>query len=285
MRSHLNHLTDARDELLGMDLTVEDFTSIIINSMPDSYHDLVSAISGATRAVRTTLDSDQLIILLTEEDDYRKSEQKRGKSKSDHQALNVNKGKNGKKGDLKCDNPNCNRKGHTKENCYQPGGGKEGQAPWQKDKDKPKSANKATDSGNKGDDKSGGSYAFTVFERKQYHALVSTAEKTEAAVDSGASVHYCPDRSKFVSYQTITSQNIYAADGRALEAIGKGNITIHLPNRGKLSQVTLKDVYHVPDMTTTLISVACLDNAGYFAHFGRGVCRIEAPDSSTGYFS
>jgi hypothetical protein len=31
-----------------------------------------------------------------------------------------------------CDN--CRRQGHTKEKCFQPGGGQEGQAPWQKDK-------------------------------------------------------------------------------------------------------------------------------------------------------
>ena len=111
---HLNSLIEACDELLGMGLKVKDFMSIIINSMPDSYHNLVSAISGASQAMGSNLDSDCLIVLLMEEDDYQKTEQKKGKAKSDHQALNVNKGK-GKESDIKCKNPNCGRKGHTKE--------------------------------------------------------------------------------------------------------------------------------------------------------------------------
>jgi len=38
------------------------------------------------------------------------------------------------------------------------------------------------------------------------------------------------------------------------------------------------NVYHIPDIMTTLISVERLDNAGYTAHFGNGMCRIEAPN-------
>jgi hypothetical protein len=279
MRSHLNSLTETRDELLGMGISVDDFASIIINSMPESYHNLVSAISGASRTAGGEIDSDNLIVLLTEEDDYRKSEQKSKKSKGDNQALNVNKGKGPRKSDAKCDN--CGRKGHTAPNCFQPGGGKEGQAPWQKtqDKDQQKAA-KATDSKSKPDDKkTGGSYAFTVFGHSHPHVLTAATQKADAAVDSGATVHYCPDRAKFVTYQTVSGPEIYAADGRALRSIGMGNIVINLPNGDESTEVTLRDVFHVPEMTTTLISVGRLDAAGYLAHFGRGMCRIEAPDN------
>jgi hypothetical protein len=283
MRSHLNSLTEARDELLGMGLIVDDFTSIIINSMPDSYHNLVSSISGASRATGSSLDSDNLIVLLTEEDDYRKNENKRGKSKSDNLALNVNKGKHGRKSDLKCDN--CGRKFHTKDNCYYPGGGKEGQAPWQKDKSK--SANTATSSENKSETKSEakwdnkkevGGHAFSAIRQNQLQALNSRSHKINAAVDSGASVHYCPDRQKFISYSSMDEEEIFTADGRPIDAIGRGDVHILLPNKGDFTEVTLQDVYHVPTMTTTLISVSRMDQAGYIAHFGHGVCAIEAPN-------
>jgi hypothetical protein len=284
IRSHLNSLTEAHDELLSMGLTVDDFTPIIINSLPKSYHNLVLAISGANRTGGGNLDTEKLIVLLTEEDDYCKSEQKKGKSKSDNHALNVNKGKNAKR--AKCDN--CGRTGHSTPNCYQPGGTKEGQAPWQKDQsqkdqaksgNQTKSANKTTNSSKANDKKSSGAYAFTVFEHRQLHALATNAEKTEAAVDSGASVHYCPNRKKFKTYETIAEQKIYAADGRSLSAIGKGDVEVNLLNDGHLTMVTLRNVYHVPEMTTTLILVACLDKAGFIVHFGQGLCRIESPDN------
>ena len=105
-----------------MGLKVNNFMSIIMNSMPESYHNPLLAIT----AVGASLDSKHLIILLLEEDDYQKSEQKRGKSKLEHQMLNISKGKSGKKSDLKCDNCSC--KGHTKNHCFQLSSGKEGQA-------------------------------------------------------------------------------------------------------------------------------------------------------------
>jgi hypothetical protein len=89
--------------------------------MPDSYHNLIPVISRAGQATGSNLDSEHLIIHLTEE---------------------------------------------------------------------AKLANKVTDSSEKPDDKkTGGSYAFTVFEHRQLHALATNAEITEAAVDSIAGVH------------------------------------------------------------------------------------------------
>ena len=70
MHSHLNSLTEMHDKLLVMGLTVYDFTSIIINSMPKSYHNLILAISRASQAGGGKIDSDNLIVLLTKEDDY-----------------------------------------------------------------------------------------------------------------------------------------------------------------------------------------------------------------------
>jgi hypothetical protein len=206
-------------------------------------------------------------------------EQKSKKLKSDNQALNVNKGKGPRKSNAKCDNCGC--KGHMTPNSFQPGGGKEGQVPWQnmQDKNQQKAA-KATDSKSKPDDKkTGRSYTFTVCGHYHPHVLTPTTQKADAAVDSGATVHYCPDRAKFVTYQAVSGPEIYAADGHALHSIGMGNIIINLPNGDKSMEVTLHDVFHVPEMTTTLISVGCLDTAGYLAHFRHGMCHIKVPDN------
>jgi hypothetical protein len=47
----------------------------------------------------------------------------------------------------------------------------------------------------------------------QLHALATDTGKTEAAVDSSASVHYCPDHNKFMSYHTIAEKKIHAMEG------------------------------------------------------------------------
>jgi hypothetical protein len=53
---------------------------------------------------------------------------------------------------------------------------------------------------------------------------------------------------------------------------------INLLNGNGCTKVTLCDVYHMLEMTTTLISISCLDAAGYCAHFRHGMCHIKVPD-------
>ena len=50
--------------------------------------------------------------------------------------------------DILCTNPNCGQRGHTKDQCWQKGGGKEGQAPdwWLKRVGKQDSANVVVES-------------------------------------------------------------------------------------------------------------------------------------------
>jgi gag-polypeptide of LTR copia-type len=266
VRSHLNNLTELHDELLGMGQAVDDFTSIIINSMPPSYHNLISAVNGSARSGGGFLSADDLMVILTEEDDYRKGQKK---SKGDNMALSAAKGKTAKK--PVCDN--CNREGHTGPNCYQSGGGKEGQAPWQqpgwkgkpKDKTLTKSANNAMGSSKPLDNKGGGaSYAFSA------HTMSKTP--FSVTVDSGATSHFCPDRSKFITYTLIAGEEVIAADKRVMEAKGVGDIAITLPNRDSETEVILREVYHVPAMASTLISIGRIDVSNYSAHFGQGMC-------------
>jgi len=70
----------ACDELLGLGEEVCDFASIIINSMPNSYHNLLTAVSGVARSGGGFLDAEDLMQILNDEDDYRVSKRdKKGK--------------------------------------------------------------------------------------------------------------------------------------------------------------------------------------------------------------
>ncbi|THU84776.1 hypothetical protein K435DRAFT_869920 [Dendrothele bispora CBS 962.96] len=119
---------------------------------------------------------------------------------------------------LKCTNPNCNRVGHTVENCFRKGGGKEGQYPsWWKGK-RENSTNATTSAAN-------ASASSSSIQTVSAHTTVSEDSDTEPTffamntsattpvqlpfpvrilADSGASNHFFKERSAFATY---TPQN------------------------------------------------------------------------------
>ena len=105
-------------------------------------------------------------------------------------------------------------------------------------------------------------------------ALKVPKSKLGTCVDSGASRDYCPDREKFTNYRPI-DHNITTADGRAVKAIGMGDLLVELPNRSKKTQMTFKDAIHTPEMAFTLISISHLDKAGYSVTFSKAMCTIK----------
>jgi hypothetical protein len=100
-------------------------------------------------------------------------------------------------------------------------------------------------------------------------------------IDSGASHHFSPDRSKFLNYKEfINHEPIRGADGRTFHALGKGDVQIMLPNgNDKSTRITLKEVYYSPIMAFTLISVSCVDRAGFSLSIKGGICEIRTATS------
>ena len=75
---------------------------------------------------------------------------------------------------------------------------------------------------------------------------------------------------------------IRAADRRTFRALGKGDIKITLPNGWQNSiTITFKEVYYSPIMAFTLISVSCIDRAGFSLIFGGGICKIKTSSGKT----
>jgi hypothetical protein len=82
-----------------------------------------------------------------------------------------------------------------------------------------------------------------------------------AIVDSEVSSHFCPKKSKFETFEPITSTLIGTANGHTFNGQGQGNVQISLPNGLTHINVILKDTIYAPKMAFTFVSVSHLDNA------------------------
>ncbi len=63
-----------------------------------------------------------------------------------------------------------------------------------------------------------------------------------------------------------------------MSAVGKGEMSMEVPNGPQASKLKLTDVLHVPQVGYTLVSVGQLDKAGYMVTFSGHKCVLTAPD-------
>jgi hypothetical protein len=149
---HFATLRKMREDLasMGEALTENDFYAIIMGSLPSSYDSYLSALNATSSVLGTHLSAEDLMLSLTEEYERRALKSKSGK-KDDNAAFYSNDaGKGQKSGSTpkrrgECNN--CGKKGHWARDCWEEGGGKEGQGPKQKakkEKEKEKGKGKET---------------------------------------------------------------------------------------------------------------------------------------------
>jgi len=90
-------------------------------------------------------------------------------------------------------------------------------------------------------------------------------------VDSGASQHLSRDRTQFLTYKSVSQpKSITIADGTRIEAHGIGDIAIQT----RAGIIRLTDVWYVPNMGASLISVARMVDAGYTVQFDQAICFV-----------
>ena len=92
--------------------------------------------------------------------------------------------------------------------------------------------------------------------------------------DSGTSCHMSSYCNHFMNFKSIVLKAITAADKHTFEAIGKGDLTILIPNSSSTTHILLRDILYVPKMGITLMSIGKLDVAGYVALFRDTRCQI-----------
>ena len=75
-----------------------------------------------------------------------------------------------------------------------------------------------------------------------------------------------------MSYNKVTDgHSITIADVTKIHAHGMGDIKVTTQNR----EITLRDVWHVPNIGTSLLSVARIVDAGYNVEFGKDLCFVS----------
>ena len=301
MREHLTQMTEIKERLAEMNcpLSDESFVSYLRTSLSlvPNYRSLLTTLNATAHESGRKLTSENLIWHLTEEANSIAIEESINKSNA---ALIVamaktkdgkNKSKTMGRPKLQCLNQNCKKTGHTIDKCYAKGGGKEKEAPeWFKKLQK-KEGSASINVAEKSEMDNNEKYAMltcnsdndstTLIVTSEFPAEAhATSENDEIILDSGASRHFSPNRSKFINYQEINPEPIRAADGRTFSALGKGDLEIKLPNGDqKPTQITLMNVYYSPNMAYTLMSVSCVDQAGYSVTIKGGTCIIRSPKS------
>ena len=275
IRNHFGELLKLREALAGMgtSLSDTDFTAIIMSSLPESYRPILSSMSAGARIAKTSLTPYDLISFVTEEYEHHQLMTSRVAKKSGNSAFSADAQKRKGSAQVKGASPdtvcyNCNRKGHFKSDCWSSGGGKEGQGP-----------NRDTRRGAKSPRQTASIVAVPEVQKDFAFALeeIRPTEIRCAIIDSGATSHFCPDRTKFVTFSEIEAQDVRTADGSTVSAIGRGDVKIDLPFGKTHTTVTLKNTLYTPKMALTLISTTRMASAGFAVHFESKMCKIMSP--------
>ena len=189
LKAHFQLMVQRQDNLVQMGSTLSEtrFNTIIMSSLPKSYHPSLQTIMAAERVNKLSrgqssgIKSINLIAFLIEEAQLWVINEQHGKNAelalaAYSKGTGKNKYEKKKKLDEECEN--CERKGHTTVDCFVKGGGKEGQAPWQ----------------NKGKQKETVTVAAVKDDEEEMFVFT---------VDSRASNNYSPDWTKFSNYREI----------------------------------------------------------------------------------
>ncbi|KAI0055580.1 hypothetical protein BV25DRAFT_1773831, partial [Artomyces pyxidatus] len=72
-----------------------------------------------------------------------------------------------------------------------------------------------------------------------------------------------PYRDEFQNFVSMAPKSISAADKRTFMSYGRGDVLVKLPLGEKTSLFILQDVLYAPSMAGTLISIGCIDSAGF----------------------
>ena len=301
MRAHITTLLELQERLadMGHALSDQQFSAYVRASLTSDYRPLLVSITAASKAANQTLTSDVLIQTILDEADNKAAE-KNVDNARENAAMLAGKGKKGGKSKTKGDKTdkkcgNCKKKGHTDEDCFAPGGGKEKEAPewWKKKfgKGKEKESKGKSPAANVAEDKEPNTeenYAFLI--DSDDVALVCTSDFHEEAlktgiaprsiiIDCGASSHFTPDRDNLTNYQELSDIPIRAADGRTFSALGRGDMKISFPmgNGKKPTPITLKNVYYSPHLAFTLVSCTRMTRLGFKVLLDGSECTIYSP--------
>jgi len=96
-------------------------------------------------------------------------------------------------------------------------------------------------------------------------------------MDTASDVHTLWDRTKFTTYEPC-NDSLSGINGQSLRVEGTGSVRYPVIVDGKLSEIILTNVHHVPAMDYNLLSIATLEQKGCSAAIANG--RFDIIDDS-----
>jgi hypothetical protein len=128
LRTHFAKLRTMQEDLAAMDHPPgeDELYAIILGSLPSSYEPFVAAMNATSSVLGTFMSTDDLMQALT--DEYDRRNLGRSSKKEENAAFSAATGERGSKKQKrpgKCNN--CGKPGHWARDCWEEGGGKEGQ--------------------------------------------------------------------------------------------------------------------------------------------------------------
>ena len=114
---------------MGKDIDDEDYTDVLMSSLPPSYNTACLSVNVSAHLMQSKITSDAFQVYILNK--YKLCELRSNKKDTKDEAFIADAFKNKPKKDIECHN--CHKCGHAKADCWEKGGGKEGQRPKHND--------------------------------------------------------------------------------------------------------------------------------------------------------
>jgi transposase InsO family protein len=172
---------------------------------------------------------------------------------------------------------NCNKSGHTVENCWSKGGGSEGKGPK---------------FGAKGGSKAMCASSQMQYQSQNFHAMTCAPEEVHVAlkvapvgqsivVDSGCTDHMLTSASMFSEYHETSGQVVRSANCSTSVIAGHGTVDIVVKDADGQDQcLSLKNALHVPEHGRDLLSVKAATRYGNSVLLANNESKITLKDGT-----
>lgn len=267
VRDHLHKFFDIIDKLSEMEIEINEdlLTIMLLYSLPPSFENFRCAIES-----RDDLPKPEILrVKIVEEYDARKNETRTvipnamiAKNQGERRVKNwsKNKGKANESGykEFKYKCFRCHKQGHKAIYCPE------------RNKEK---ANKAENV----------SLFVSVEDSVNKKAFVGGLEihRSNWCLDSGATAHLCKYLEDFVEINDTTPRKLNLASSASTEITASGTVSILSEIDGRLTNVSVHDTSHVPDLRTSLLSVGKITDQGFKVIFDQKSAAIVDKERRT----